>query len=95
MTTGRFFVASTLGIWFEEFRSYHRKNNQIVKLRDDLISATRTALMMLRFAKQGPLGSKRPPLQNRMQGGIARGTNFDVFTGGSSPGDDWDIFGGR
>jgi hypothetical protein len=27
MTTGRFKVANTQLIWFEEFRGYHRKNN--------------------------------------------------------------------
>src|SRR6516165_10794294 len=34
MTTGRFKVANTQLQWFEEFRGYHRKNNQIVKLYD-------------------------------------------------------------
>jgi hypothetical protein len=30
---------------------YHRDAGKVVKLRDDLISATRYALMCLRFAK--------------------------------------------
>ncbi|RVH17023.1 terminase large subunit domain-containing protein [Sinorhizobium meliloti] len=51
MITGRFKVFSTCGEWFEEFRLYHRKDGKVVKERDDLISASRYALMMKRFAK--------------------------------------------
>jgi hypothetical protein len=40
-----------------EFRLYHRDGGKVVKLRDDLISATRYALMCLRFAK--PAGESR------------------------------------
>src|ERR1700730_595125 len=78
MTTGRFKVANTQLTWFEEFRGYHRKNNQIVKLYDDLMSATRIGVMSLRFAKQGPLGSSRPP---RPMATMATGLDYDVFTG--------------
>lgn len=51
MQTGRFKVFSHLGDWFEEYRGYHRKDGLIVKEHDDLMSATRVGLMMLRFAK--------------------------------------------
>ncbi|WP_042776625.1 terminase large subunit domain-containing protein [Sinorhizobium fredii] len=51
MQTGRFKVFSTCGEWFEEFRLYHRKDGKVVKERDDVISASRYALMMKRFAK--------------------------------------------
>ena len=51
MQTGRWKVFFSCGDWFEEFRLYHRKNGLIVKERDDLISASRYALMMLRHAK--------------------------------------------
>ncbi|WP_037460694.1 terminase large subunit domain-containing protein [Sinorhizobium fredii] len=51
MQTGRWKVFSTCGEWFEEFRLYHRKDGKIVKERDDVISASRYALMMKRFAK--------------------------------------------
>jgi hypothetical protein len=92
MTTGRFKVASTLLQWFEEFRGYHRKNNQIVKLYDDLMSATRVGIMALRHAKQGPLGSGRPPrMSNRelnTDEAIARRCNFDLF----KPTGDYDVF---
>lgn len=50
MQTGRLKVFSHLAEWWEEFRLYHRKNGRIVKERDDLICATRYALMMRRFA---------------------------------------------
>jgi phage terminase large subunit-like protein len=51
MQTGRLKVARHLNDWFEEFRLYHRADGKIVKLNDDLMSATRYALMMLRHAK--------------------------------------------
>jgi len=51
MQTGRFKVASHLEEWFEEFRLYHREDGKVVKEYDDLMAATRYALMMLRFAE--------------------------------------------
>jgi len=54
MKTGRLKVAEHLNDWWEEFRLYHRKDGLIVKERDDLMSATRYALMMLRFAATEP-----------------------------------------
>lgn len=50
MQTGRLKVFGHLNDWFEEFRMYHRKDGKIVKLEDDLLSATRYASMMKRFA---------------------------------------------
>ncbi len=50
MKTGRLKVFAHLAEWFEEFRLYHRKEGLIAKERDDLLSATRVALMMLRAA---------------------------------------------
>lgn len=50
MQTGRFKVFSNCGEWIEEYRLYHRKEGKIVKERDDLMSATRIGVMMLRFA---------------------------------------------
>lgn len=53
MTTGRFKVFSHLSDFFEEKMSYHRdETGKIVKLNDDLISATRYAYMMRRNALQ-------------------------------------------
>ena len=60
MTTGRFKVASHLTEWLEERRMYHRKDGQIVKERDDLMSATRIGVMAKRFARQVKLGGQAP-----------------------------------
>ena len=49
--TGRLKVASHLEDWFEEYRMYHREKGLVVKERDDLMSATRILIMMLRFAR--------------------------------------------
>jgi phage terminase large subunit-like protein len=51
MQTGRFKVFKHLNDWFEEFRLYHRKDGRVVKEGDDLMSATRYALMSLRHAR--------------------------------------------
>lgn len=53
MLTGRWKVFDHLEDWFAEFRLYHRKDGQIVKLNDDRLSASRYALMMKRFAARG------------------------------------------
>ena len=50
MQTGRFKVFKELNDWWEEFRLYHRKDGLVVKEGDDLMCATRYALMMLRYA---------------------------------------------
>ena len=63
MYTGRLKVFSHLEPWFEEFRLYHRKEGLIVKEGDDLLSATRYAIMMRRFAKtmSQPAPARPPP----------------------------------
>ena len=50
MQTNRFKVFAGQNDFFEEFRMYHRKDGKIVKESDDLISAVRYAIMMLRHA---------------------------------------------
>jgi hypothetical protein len=50
MQTGRFKVFEELHDWWEEFRLFHRKDGKVVKEGDDLMAATRYAIMMLRFA---------------------------------------------
>lgn len=77
MTSGRFKVAAHLTQWLEEFRMYHRKDGQIVKERDDLMSATRIFVMMKRFAKQVQLGGTAP---KRRRQEIADGVDFDLFS---------------
>lgn len=51
MKTGRWKVFRTCPLFFEEFRMYHRKDGKVVKERDDIISASRYALMMKRHAE--------------------------------------------
>ena len=51
METGRFKVFKNLEDWWFELRLYHRKDGLIVKERDDLMSATRIGVMMLREAE--------------------------------------------
>jgi phage terminase large subunit-like protein len=60
MQTGRFKVFRTCGLWLEEFRLYHRKDGKIVKERDDVISASRYALMMKRFAETATKDDELP-----------------------------------
>lgn len=50
MQTRRLRVYSHLTEWFDEFLIYHRKDGKVVKEFDDLMSATRYLMMMIRFA---------------------------------------------
>jgi hypothetical protein len=61
MEGGRFKVLKHLNEWFEEFRLYHRKDGRVHKEGDDLMSATRYAVMMLRYAQTSrPLRRPEP-----------------------------------
>jgi phage terminase large subunit-like protein len=52
METGRFKVFKTCKYWFEEQRTYHRDEKmKLIKVRDDTLSASRYAVMMLRHAR--------------------------------------------
>lgn len=57
MQTGRLKVFGHLGDWFSEFLLYHRKDGKVVKKIDDLMSATRYAVMMKRKAKTRPVAA--------------------------------------
>lgn len=70
MQTGRWKVAKSCENWLREFRIYHRKDGLIVKLDDDCISASRYALMMLRYATTGEK-PKRVKLNFRSEFGRA------------------------
>lgn len=61
MQTGRLKVLAHLGEWLDEFRMYHRKDGRIVKENDDLLCATRYALMMLHSARTNDGSSQRAP----------------------------------
>ncbi len=51
MKSNRFKVFKNCGPWWEEYRRYHRVDGMINKVFDDLMSATRMAIMQLRSAK--------------------------------------------
>jgi phage terminase large subunit-like protein len=76
MQTRRLRVFSHLEDWFNEFRMYHRKDGIIVKLDDDVISATRYALMMLRKAKSL---HELEPVRRSMMPQAANVPRFEVF----------------
>lgn len=50
MQTDRWKVFDHLEDWFDEYRLYHREDGKIVKEYDDLMAASRYAMMMLRYA---------------------------------------------
>lgn len=78
MEMGQFKVAAHLIEWFEEQRNYHRENGLVIKLHDDILSATRIGVMGRRFGKPLPLlGGKSAP--RRREQGMARGVDFNVF----------------
>ncbi len=51
MKSGRWKVFDHLQPWFDEFHVYHREQGKIVKNRDDLLCASRYAMMMRRFSR--------------------------------------------
>jgi phage terminase large subunit-like protein len=51
MRTNRWKVFDSCPMWIEEFRAYHRKDGALVDDREDLICASRYAMMMRRFAR--------------------------------------------
>lgn len=78
ITTGRFKVAAHLSEWWEEYRMYHRKDGLIVKVHDDLLSATQKVIMAKRFGRQVALGNK-PARRRGPNDNVARDVDFNVF----------------
>lgn len=72
MQVGKWKVFSTCGMWMEEFRLYHREDGKVVKEFDDLISASRYAMMMLRAAKV-PTSWLRAGMNQQTQARVAEG----------------------
>lgn len=58
-------------------QGYHRKDGRIVKECDDLLSATRYGLMMLRYARTSEQSGRRRTVQ-------AEGVDYDLFNHTSS-----------
>jgi len=62
-------VSRHLNDWWEEFRLYHRKDGRVVKEGDDLMSATRYAIMILSHASTKAAYDKfRAPIRYRKAG---------------------------
>ena len=78
---GQLLVKETLADWFREYRGYHTdKNGEYVKIADDLLSATRYALMMRRYARPGlltPALFPHRPVEKKAY--IAKGVDFNVW----------------
>lgn len=55
--TGRLKVASHLSEFFDEYSTYHREKGLLVKVKDDILSATRVGIMMRRYAQSVGVGS--------------------------------------
>lgn len=93
MFGGKLTIASHNGELFEELRNYHRDEDfRIIKQRDDLVSAMRYAIMMRRhgkvlsecegfFSYASPLAGRGGNFGGHQQQELARGVDFDVFTG--------------
>lgn len=79
MRTGKLKVNRLFMPWFEEFRMYHRKDGQIVKVQDDIMSATRIAIMDKRYAQPGPIGPDMKDRGKRSADGMASGVDFDLW----------------
>lgn len=79
--TGRFKVAKHLmaSDFGDEWRNYHYKDGLIVKIKDDMLSALRYAIMMKRFATTTALGSRKTVLAGPTTE-LAQGIDFDPFS---------------
>jgi hypothetical protein len=86
LVAGKFKVSRQLTAFFDEYRSYHRRDKEpydIVKINDDMLSALFKVLMMRRAAKPGGWGEKYRAAE-QLRGdehGRAIGTDFDLFDG--------------
>lgn len=73
LSTQRLKVFNTCPEWVDEYRTYHRRDDKIVKINDDLLSATRVGIMQLRSARPVMFGKKEKNI-------VATGLDFDLFT---------------
>jgi phage terminase large subunit-like protein len=89
---GKWKVSRGCMCYLEERRLYHRKDGEIVRLRDDVLAAARYAFMMRRHFKEftecdpwhtgyaagWPMGQRAHRGQQQQ---VAKNVDFDVFTG--------------
>ena len=74
MESGRFKVFKHLTGWFDEYRLYHRKDGRVHKEGDDLMSATRYAVVMLALREDGyPTQAALDQIRSRrVDGGVTQ-----------------------
>ncbi len=78
LSAGKLKVAAHLQDWFDEYLGYHRDDGKVVKIDDDLMSATRVLCMDIRNAKTAErfyAAGRTAPLA------VATGTDFDLHAG--------------
>lgn len=87
--TGRMKVCANLPLWWGEFGSYSRdEHGDIIKVHDDLMSATRIGTMMVpRFGRQVPMGSAGLLFTGKIRDPM----RSSEPTPGNGP-DDWDLW---
>lgn len=64
--TGRLKVDRSLSQWIDEYRMYHRVDGKVVTLNEDLLCATRYAIMMLPYSMSVEQLSARPDRWGRI-----------------------------
>jgi phage terminase large subunit-like protein len=79
--SGRLLVFAHLSEVLDEYVNYHRINNLIHKVDDDLLSAVRIGIADIRYAKTlAAVGSIAHRVGQETTGGLAR-NDWDIFTG--------------
>lgn len=74
--SGRLKVFDTQTEWFTEYGEYHMKDGQIVKLRDDLMSATRVGIMAKRYARSVLWAPNTQDGRGQAESRVARDVDF-------------------
>lgn len=75
-------VAEHLFEWFDEYQGYHREKGLVVKVDDDLLSATRQLVMDIRYARTpAEFGGFIEWKRRDRTASHAAGSDFDLFTG--------------
>jgi len=77
--SGRLKVFSSCPQWFEEYREYHMEDGKIVKVRDDLLSATRVGIMAKRFARSVLWAPFTQDGRGATETKMAKDLDFDPF----------------
>lgn len=80
MRSDRFKAAAHLNDWWDEFRAYHRKDGLIVKVNDDLMSASRIGTMTIRHARAVGTGASDRAVRRKSAGIVNPWTGMPVVS---------------